>query len=102
ARDQLVGTLAYMSPEQTIGKEVDHRSDIYSLGVIAYEMLYGEMPFIANNEMELILAIHNETPKHIDANNVDALHQCIKICLSKDPIDRYPDTTTLRKFLDTV
>ncbi len=102
ARDQLVGTLAYMSPEQTIGKEVDHRSDIYSLGVITYEMLYGEMPFIANNEMELILAIHNETPKHIDANNVDALHQCIKICLSKDPIDRYPDTTTLRKFLDTV
>ncbi|MCK6543287.1 serine/threonine protein kinase, partial [bacterium] len=102
ARDQLVGTLAYMSPEQTIGKEVDHRSDIYSLGVIAYEMLYGEMPFIANNEMELILAIHNETPPRLTAAVQTPCSEFVRICLAKNPEERFANMNMVMQFLNAL
>ncbi|NUN46895.1 serine/threonine protein kinase, partial [bacterium] len=102
ARDQLVGTLAYMSPEQSLGKEVDHRSDIYSFGVIMYEMLYGEMPFIANNEMELILAIHNETPPRLVAAVQTPYSELIRICLAKSPEQRFGDVQMLMNNLGTL
>jgi ligand-binding sensor domain-containing protein/tRNA A-37 threonylcarbamoyl transferase component Bud32 len=91
-REQLVGTLAYMSPEQTIGKTVDFRSDIYSVGVIMYEMVYGELPFRGNNEMELIMAIHNQIPPeltHKKSLTLEALNQIVLKCLEKDPGKRF-------------
>lgn len=94
-REQLVGTLAYMSPEQTIGKSVDFRSDIYSVGIILYEMIYGVLPFRGNNEMELIMAIHNETPSYSnDGGSPDErrkhINSIIAQCINKDPGMRFP------------
>lgn len=57
-----VGTAAYMSPEQALGQDVDHRTDIWSLGVILYEMLTGELPFKAEHEAALMYLIVNEQP----------------------------------------
>ena len=60
---QISGTAAYMSPEQALGKEVDQRSDIWSLGVVLYEMLAGRHPFVADYEQALIYQILNQEPE---------------------------------------
>ena len=68
-----VGTPAYMSPEQAMGeREVDGRSDIYSLGVVAYQMLTGRLPFTGSNPMALLLKHVNERPKPIAELRPDA------------------------------
>jgi len=94
-RELLMGTLAYMSPEQTLGKTIDARADIYALGVILYEMRFGRLPFPADNEMELIYAIHNEQPSDLDAGN--QLDQHIARCLAKDPAARPQAVGDLRE-----
>ncbi|MBX7151067.1 protein kinase [bacterium] len=86
-RGQLVGTLAYMSPEQTIGKSVDFRTDIYSFGVVLYEMLFGELPFHGDNEMSLIFSIHNDSPKYLESST--SLHALILRCIQREPSLRY-------------
>lgn len=105
-REQLVGTLAYMSPEQTIGKSVDFRSDLYSVGIMLYEMIYGLLPFRGNNEMELIMAIHNETPPYIndglpDGDNLK-INSIIAKCIEKDPGMRFQSCTDILNVLDSV
>lgn len=101
-RGQLVGTLAYMSPEQTIGKSVDHRSDIYAVGVILYEMVYGEMPFTGQHEMELIMAIHNTTPPHVDSPYLDGVERVIAKALQKDVQARYQNALEMLGDLDAL
>lgn len=101
-RGKLVGTLAYMSPEQTIGKSVDHRCDIYAVGVILYEMAYGEMPFTGQNEMELIMAIHNETPPHIASPYLAGLERIIAKAMNKDPQARYQTALEMIAELDAL
>lgn len=87
----LVGTPAYMSPEQASGDETDYRSDIYSLGVIAYEMFAGRPPF-TGNPLSIILAHASQTPPPLRqfrpelSPNVEAL---VYKALAKEPAERY-------------
>src|SRR5450432_4419226 len=90
--DGISGTLPYMSPEQLRGSEVDARSDIYSLGIVLYEMSTGRRPYPGNQQSELIDAILNRPappPKNINPQLPIKLEEIILKCLEKDPEDRY-------------
>lgn len=88
------GTPAYMSPEQIRGDAVDHRTDIWSLGVVLYEMLAGSKPFSAGRQPTLLNAILHEQPELIHARGLavpGALEAVLHTALAKDPAQRYPD-----------
>jgi serine/threonine protein kinase/tetratricopeptide (TPR) repeat protein len=87
-----VGTAAYMSPEQTGAGEVDQRTDIWSLGVVLYEMLTGRRPFEAEYDNALIYAILNTEPRPLASARPGLpvfLHQVVSKCLARDPDERY-------------
>jgi len=87
----VVGTLPYMSPEQVAGRPMDHRTDIFSLGVILYEMASGRRPFQGASSIELASAILRDTPPLISDVRPDLpvdLARVIRRCLEKDPSDR--------------
>jgi eukaryotic-like serine/threonine-protein kinase len=87
-----VGTLGYMAPEQIQGGEVDVRSDIFSFGVLLYELLTGRFPFRGEHEAALVYSIVNEAPeplaKHLPGVSSEIVH-IIDKSLEKDPADRY-------------
>lgn len=83
----LMGTVAYLSPEQARGQKVDHRADIFSLGVVIYEMIAGERPFRGDDAAAILDAILNHTPSPIDAP--PALQRIIDRALAKDREARY-------------
>lgn len=88
-----LGTPAYMSPEQARGENIDHRADIYSVGVIIYELLSGQLPFAANSHMDMILAHATESPRSFAELGLRhwvprALEHVVMTCLEKNPIDR--------------
>lgn len=90
-----LGTLLFMSPEQVRGKGVDHRSDIWSFGVVLYEMLTGELPFKGDNEAAILHAILNdrhEPPSVLDRRVPLAVDSLVGRLLEKDP-DRRPQAT---------
>jgi serine/threonine-protein kinase len=95
-----IGTPAYMSPEQALGeREVDGRSDIYSLGIIAYQMLAGEPPFKASNTPAMLVKHVSETPRALDQLRPDtprAMINAIARALAKKPEDRWADATAFR------
>jgi serine/threonine protein kinase/tetratricopeptide (TPR) repeat protein len=87
-----VGTLAYMSPEHIQGKEVDCRTDIFSFGVVLYEMLTGRLPFKGEYDTAMIYAIVNEEPEPIQDHRPDVSPELIHVlnrALEKNPEDRY-------------
>jgi len=87
-----LGTLQYMSPEQAEGQEVDHRSDIFSFGVILYEMITGQLPFKGEHEPAVIYSIMNETPEPLaryKANVPEGLQRIVDKALAKDKEERY-------------
>src|SRR5687768_17101562 len=98
-----LGTPQYMSPEQAVGeREVDGRSDIYSLGVLAYQMLTGRVPFTGGNSMALLFKHVSETPRAIAELRPDApraLRDAIERALAKSPEDRWPTAAALREAL---
>ena len=86
-----LGTVHYMSPEQTMGQDVDHRTDIWSIGVVLYEMLTGQLPFRGDYEQAVIYSILNEEPEPplpAGSEVTDALERLIMKALSKDPEKR--------------
>ena len=87
-----LGTLAYMSPEQAQGIEVDQRSDIFSFGVVLYEMITGQLPFKGEHEAAIIYSIINETPEPLaryKANVPEHLQRIMEKTLEKDRNIRY-------------
>ncbi len=74
-----LGTVAYMSPEQTRGEAVDHRTDIWSLGIIIYEMLTGQLPFKGDYDQAIVYSILNTNPEPIQILAPKTPDKCIKI-----------------------
>ena len=88
----IVGTPAYMAPEQGSGDTIDHRADIYSLGVMVYEMLAGRRPFIGETQMQVIISHIQDIPDPVITLRPDlpqAVSNVIDRALAKDPNDRY-------------
>ena len=99
----IVGTVAYMSPEQAEGKRVDQRTDIFSLGVVLHEMATGERPFKGETQVSVITSILGDEPPFVSdirPNHPAALARIIRRCLQKDPSRRYQTATDLRNDLD--
>jgi serine/threonine protein kinase/tetratricopeptide (TPR) repeat protein len=93
-----VGTTAYMSPEQAKGEIVDHRTDIWSLGVVSYEMATGRLPFRGDHEYALMYSILNEEPTPIADLRADVpieLERIINLTLAKIPKERYESARAL-------
>jgi serine/threonine-protein kinase len=101
ATGQTLGTLEYMSPEQLMGKQLDGRSDVYALGVLAYELITGRLPFPdAKGPAGLITAQLKQTPKAASTVNTTggitpAVDKVLLRCLEKDRNNRYGDVTQL-------
>jgi serine/threonine protein kinase len=98
----MIGTAQYMSPEQVRGLESDARSDVYALGVLAYEMLTGAVPFDSESEYELCRAQVEQmpnAPRALAPNISPELESVVLRALEKDPADRFPSVHALREAL---
>lgn len=101
----VVGTVAYMSPEQAKGEEVDHRTDIWSLGVVLYEMITGEMPFRGDHDQAVIYSILNNEPQSASRLRPDLpaeLEQVLNRALAKDPGERYEQISEMLADLSSI
>src|SRR5436305_1344240 len=88
-----VGTPAYMSPEQARGEDVDHRTDLWSFGIVLYEMIAGRRPFRGEHDQAVLYGILNEAPKPLTEVRSEVppdLERIVEGLLAKDPADRYP------------
>jgi serine/threonine protein kinase/tetratricopeptide (TPR) repeat protein len=98
-----IGTAAYMSPEQAKGEDVDHRSDIFSLGCILYELLTGAPPFRGEHDAALLYEIVHEEPKPLPEHKPDLpkdLQRIVDRALEKDPHDRYQSAEDMLEDLE--
>jgi len=96
----VLGTIAYMSPEQARGKPVDPRSDLFSLGVVIYEMVTGELPFKGDSPLETMHAIAYDEVRPVTVirrNLPPEVHRIVSRCLRKRPEDRYADARALAR-----
>ena len=102
---RILGTVKYMSPEQAEGKPVDHRTDVFSLGIVFYEMLTGRHPFPGDSSAATLSAILKDTPQSVTELNSDVprdLGRVVKRCLSKDRSRRYQSCLDLRNELQEI
>src|SRR5271156_3514561 len=94
-----LGTAAYMSPEQALGRQVDTRSDLFSFGITLYEMCTGRSPFAGDTTGELLISIVQQvqiTPVHLNPDVPEALTRIIDRCLEKAPDLRYQHASDMR------
>ncbi len=94
----MLGTVSYMSPEQALGRQTDHRSDLFSLAVVTYEMLTGRLPFAGDSATEVINRIVNEEPPAIARFNYSVPHELERIirkAMEKNPEYRYQSSREL-------
>src|SRR5215212_3735178 len=105
ATGMAIGTPAYMSPEQAAGeREIDGRSDLYSLGILGYQMLTGEPPFLANSTPAILVKHISERPMPVEQRRADTpadLARVIMMLLEKDPANRFPTAAALVNALDS-
>jgi serine/threonine protein kinase/Tol biopolymer transport system component len=100
---RLLGTVAYMSPEQAEGRDVDHRSDIFSLGVMLYELATGSRPFKGDTSLSLLSSILKDTPQFVTDVKPSLpreLGRIVRRCLAKSPDRRYQSAIDLRNELE--
>jgi serine/threonine-protein kinase len=105
ATGMAIGTPAYMSPEQAAGeREIDGRSDLYSLGILGYQMLTGEPPFAAGSTPAMLVKHISERPVPVEQRRADVptdLGRSVMMLLEKDPAHRFPTASALVAALDT-
>jgi TolB-like protein len=100
-----MGTIAYMSPEQAQGEEVDHRTDIWSLGVVLYEMFGGQLPFKGEQDQAVVYSILNDKPKPITELRSEipvSIGQVVDKALEKNPDKRYQQIDELLDDLKSI
>ena len=101
----VLGTVPYMSPEQVAGRRVDPRSDIFSLGIMLFEMATGRRPFTGGSAIELLSAILKDQPPSLDELKPElpeSLRRIIERCLAKNPDERYQDGEELHHEMSAV
>ena len=99
----VIGTPEYMSPEQAEGKTIDRRTDIYSLGIVLYECLTGQLPFKADNPLSIIMKVVNEAavpPVSLDNKIPEWLNSLVLTCLAKRPEERFGNALELAHALE--
>jgi len=99
---KILGTVAYMSPEQLEGRKLDHRTDIFSLGVLLYEMSTGRRPFQGESQASVISSILRDDPPSVTELKADLprhLARILRLCLAKDPERRYQTALDVRNEL---
>ena len=98
----LLGTVPYMSPEHVTGRGIDHRSDIFSLGIILYEMLTGERPFKGSTSTSVMSSILRKPAEPVARRRREiprSIELAIELCLEKDPADRMQQASALHEQL---
>ncbi len=103
--EMIIGTPPYMSPEQIEGGDVDGRSDLFSAGIVLYELASGQRPFLGRSSAAVMSAILSQTPSPIRQLRKDLppeLERILSSCLQKEPVERYQTALDLKRDLQTL